>query len=281
MLNKTTRWVLALVAVLTLAVPAISPVPDAAPAQTVAVEDRYGVRVNGVPMTQSPMVTHVEGTTYVSLRTMAVSLTPGASLAWDGRTATVTAPGVLDLTATPGESYIVANGRCLYVPHKVQARNGAVLLPLDVVCKALDATYIWQPDGSLDLTAGTGGILSGEQFYNADDLYWLSHIIHAESGNQPLAGKMAVGNVVLNRVADGRFPNSIYAVVFQKNQFTPARSGSIHRAPSAESILAAKLCLDGGEALDNVLWFNRAGLNSWASRNRTYVTTIAGHAFYA
>ena len=90
-----------------------------------------------------------------------------------------------------------------------------------------------------------------------------------------------MGNVVLNRVKSPRFPNTIHSVIFQRNQFSPAKSGTVNRAPNAESVMAAKLCLDGAVELDSVLWFNRAGLNSWASRNRTYVATIAQHSFYA
>ena len=78
-----------------------------------------------------------------------------------------------------------------------------------------------------------------------------------------------------------RFPNTVYGVIFQRNQFSPVANGSIYRTPNAESVLAAKICLEGGEALDGVLWFNRAGLKSWASRHCTYVATIANHTFYS
>ncbi len=105
------------------------------------------------------------------------------------------------------------------------------------------------------ITSGSGPILSGEQAYQADVVYWLSRIIYAESGNQPLDGKIAVGNVVLNRVASPRFPNSVYEVIFQRNQFTPAANGSINRTPSAESVVAAKLCLDGANTAGSALYF--------------------------
>ena len=120
----------------------------------------------------------------------------------------------------------------------------------------------------------------GETFYQEDELYWLSHIIYAESGNQPMAGRIAVGNVIMNRVEDSRFPNTIYGVIFQKNQFSPAQSGSIYREPSEESIIAAKLVLDGAEVMEDALYFNRAGLSCWASRNRSLIATIGNHSFY-
>ena len=38
---------------------------------------------------------------------------------------------------------------------------------------------------------------------------------------------------------------------------------------------------DGAVVLEDALFFNRAGLVCYASKNRPYITTIGGHAFYA
>lgn len=293
MLKRKNAWLaLGLMVALVLPLSAVSPLPvqEAAavevtltepqvPLAAAEVKNPYHTTVNGVPMTTDPMLTAINGVTYASLRSLCQVLTPGAQVSWNGYSATVYKEGVLSLTAVPGQDYIVANGR--YLPTDgIVARNGAVLLPLNTIVKATDATCVWV-GGKLELTTGSGGILSADQFYNADDLYWLSRIIYAESGNQPLSGKIAVGNVVLNRVKSSRFPNSVYGVIFQRNQFSPVQNGTIKRTPNAESVMAAKLCLDGAVELDNVLWFNRAGLKSWASRNRTFVATIAQHSFYA
>lgn len=296
-MKKSTRSALVLLVALTFVAPVISavsslPAPQVAAAAEAASQSveqiqlqsqvTYpSVRVNGAPMTADPMVTDVNGETYVSLRAVAQALDSDVEAIWDGRQAKVVHWGVVDVIAVPGQCYVTANERCLYVPNGVQTANGSVLVPLATVCKAFDASYVANGDGTFDLTRGSGAIAPAGQFYNADDLYWLSHIINAESGNQPLSGKMAVGNVVLNRVADSRFPDTVKGVVFQKNQFTPVKNGTINKTPNAESVLAAKLCLDGGEALEGVLWFNVKGLKSWASRNRPVVATIAGHTFFA
>lgn len=265
-----------------------APVESAAPVEeTPAAESAepvktYPVRVNGVAMTEDPMVVGVNGVTYVSARAIAQALDPMVQTIWDGKTAKLVHWGLVDLYATPGMNYVIANERYLFVPNLVQVQNGSILLPLDVVCKVFDATYVYNPgDCSFDLTTGSGALTPGWQFYNSEDLTWLSHIIYAESGNQPLSGKIAVGNVVLNRVKDSRFPNTVKGVVFQRNQFTPAATGAIYRTPNAESVLAAKLCLDGAVSLNNVLWFNQKGLHTWASSHRAFVATIAGHSFYA
>lgn len=190
----------------------------------------------------------------------------------------------LTMTAQVGLRYVVANGRYLYVEDAVTRLDGAVAVPIRVVAEAFGLTTEFDAEsGCVTLTRSqeSSYLEDGASYYDEEDLYWLSRIIFCESGNQPLAGKIAVANVVLNRVASSRFPDTVYDVIFQKNQFSPASSGSIYREPNEESVIAAKLALDGAEALDDVLFFNRAGLRCYASKNRSYVATIGGHAFYA
>ena len=191
----------------------------------------------------------------------------------------------LRFTAVVGEKYVQANGRYLYVKDGVRLVHDKVAVPVRVLAKIfnLDVGYDSATENvTLDSQSGVGAYLQdAESYYNADTLYWLSRIIYAESGNQVLEGKISVGNVVMNRVASPLFPDNIYDVLFQRNQFSPAISGSIYRDPNAESVVAAKLVMDGAVALENVLFFNRAGMNSYASRNRPYVGTIGAHAFYA
>ena len=158
------------------------------------------------------------------------------------------------------------------------------MVPLSALVKAFDGSLTWNgTTGVTSVTRGSGAAKFGEQYYNADDLFWLSRVIYTESGNQPLEGKMAVGNVVMNRVKHPSFPSTIEGVLAQKNQFTTYWSGHIGRSsPNAESVIAAKLVLDGGvvEEVKNALYFDSAA-SSWASRNRTCVAVIGGHRFYA
>lgn len=217
---------------------------------------------------------------YVSLRYAALALRPDAVLTWAKGCAVITADG-LNVTVDPDVNYIVANGRYLYLPEGVLHENGIIRIPAQTIAKIFDASFTQNSETQIvSLTTGSGAITSGDKFYDKDDLYWLSHIINAESGNQSLTGKIAVGNVVMNRVADPIFPNSIYGVIFQKNQFTPVKNGTINLTPNSESVLAAKLCLDGAVVLPTALWFNSAKANSWAAKHKVYITTIGAHAFY-
>ena len=126
---------------------------------------------------------------------------------------------------------------------------------------------------------------SGEEYYDASEVYWLSRIIYAESGAEPFLGKIAVGNVVLNRVASAQFPDSIYGVIFDKKygvQFSPVANGSIYKTPNSDSVIAAKICLEGYSVNNKVLYFMNPKLatNNWISQNRKYAFKIGTHYFY-
>ena len=190
----------------------------------------------------------------------------------------------LSMTVSTQIPYIVANGRYLYAKDCIITVNGHVAVPIRILAQVfnLDVDYDNVAQAVL-LThkKGSGAYLqSGDSYYDEDALYWLSRIIYQESGNQILEGKIAVGNVVMNRVADPMFPDNIYDVLNQPNQFSPASYLSAW-TPNSESVVAAKLVLEGVEILPTALFFNTVGLYSYAARTRPYVTTIGGHEFYA
>jgi len=134
------------------------------------------------------------------------------------------------------------------------------------------------------LPAEPGLLQSGDSYYDADTLYWLSRIISAEARGEPLVGQIAVGNVVFNRIADPEFPETVYGVIFDKNngvQFTPTETGDIYESPKDISILAAKLCLEGADYSCGATYFiSYKVIECWAMSNKDLLTVIGGHRFY-
>ncbi|NLJ78074.1 MAG: cell wall hydrolase [Tissierellia bacterium] len=130
----------------------------------------------------------------------------------------------------------------------------------------------------------SGGTSTGN--YTQDHVFWLARIIEAEAGGEPYNGKVAVGNVILNRVNSKDFPNSIYGVVFEYYgsipQFSPVADGTIYNNPSQASINAATEALEGARPVgDCTYFFNPSkAAGSWIVNNKTFVTKIGGHAFY-
>lgn len=117
-----------------------------------------------------------------------------------------------------------------------------------------DASYD-TADDTYDSAASTG---SEETVTTADssDLNLLAAIIYCEAGNQSREGKVAVGAVVLNRVASASFPNSISEVVYQAGQFTPAYSGALASGVPSDCVEAAQAALNGENPVGGALYFN-------------------------
>lgn len=238
--------------------------------------------IDGQPAELTTPSILLNSTTYVSIRDFSTAM--GAdSVNWDNGTATVCAPG-LNVTATAGNIYLVANGRYLFVPNGCLMVNDMMMVPVRVMAKAFDASIEW--DGqthTVYIKKGSGAIIPGSIFYDKDDLYWLSRIINAEARGERLTGKIAVGGVIMNRVASPIFPDTVYNVIFDKRygvQFTPAYSGAIYNTPSEQCIIAAKIALDGGNTAGDSLYFTSTS-NCWAAKTRPLAITIGNHSFYA
>jgi N-acetylmuramoyl-L-alanine amidase len=217
------------------------------------------------------------GSTYVPLRSLLNALGDW-EIRWDADTREVVASSQgCQLTASPADNTVTVNSETLY--GTVSLHSGTTYVPLRLVTEALDGTAQWDPylDGA--------AVTSSESAYDAIDLYWLSHIIYAESGAESMEGQIAVGNVVLNRVASSSFPNSVPQVVFDRKngvQFEPVSNGTIYKTPSAASVEAAKRALDGERPVGQALYFFAPALSQglWITANRTYLQTIGCHRFY-
>lgn len=93
--------------------------------------------------------------------------------------------------------------------------------------------------------------------YTQAELDLLARLIHSEAGSSWLTDEhqLAVGSVVLNRVADSRFPNTISGVVYQRGQYACVPNGMINRTPSERAIKNAKYLLENGVTIPtNVVW---------------------------
>lgn len=93
------------------------------------------------------------------------------------------------------------------------------------------------------------------------DVRLLAALIFCEAGNQPYDGKVAVGAVVMNRIASGRFPNTLEGVIYQRGQFGPAMTGKLGRILSSNRIPAscyeaAQDAMNGANPIGNALFFN-------------------------
>lgn len=133
---------------------------------------------------------------------------------------------------------------------------------------------------------GAAAVASRGTSYTSTDLYWLSRIINAEAEAEPYSGKVAVGNVILNRVRLSSFPNTVKGVIFEYYkgipQFSPVADGTIYNAPNSDSIKAAKAAFSGTNYVGNATYFFNPDKSegTWIVNNKTYVKRIGNHVFY-
>ena len=128
--------------------------------------------------------------------------------------------------------------------------------------------------------------------YTNQELKYLTCIIQAEAGNQPYAGKVAVANVVLNRVESERFPNTIKSVIYQNSggpQFTPTVNGSLRNklrnykkmSEQTQSCQkAAKAALAGENVVGDKLFFCVYEPEVAARAGEGNYQIIGDHIFY-
>ena len=235
-------------------------------------------RVTRAPAVQSTAdVVPMEDVPYLSAAQVLGAFFPEATLSFQDGVFTATGEN-LQLQATVGKAYFSVNQQYYYVPTLVVEQAGALFLPAETLAQSLGCSLTQEGEGTLTLQKT--GELPTPPTYPEEDLYWLSRAIYSESGNQPMAGRIAVGTVILNRVEDPTFPDTIKEVIFAPRQFSPVANGTIYLTPDEDSVIAAKLCLDGAREAEECLYFNVTSMVSWADRSRTYVCTIGDHNFY-
>ena len=197
----------------------------------------------------------------------------------------------LSLHAQTGISYVTVNSRYLLNLKGILIVEGRPYFPVELIEKIFSLHAGLSPEKDrLDLNLQEAEILQGgenyyEETFGSDNILWLSRLISAEAAGQPFVGMVGVGNVVLNRVASDRFPNTIFDVIFDtKNgvQFAPVYDGSIYENATKLSVIAACVALEGYSTVGDSLFFIAPALadDAWLKEYYVYVTSIGGHDFY-
>ena len=117
---------------------------------------------------------------------------------------------------------------------------------------------------------------------STSDIQLMARAINGEARGEPYEGQVAVGAVILNRVKDSRFPNSISGVIYQPGAFTAVSDGQINAAISEDSTVykAAQDAMNGWDPTGGcVYYFNPStATNKWIW-SRPLIKTIGKHRF--
>ncbi|MCR4440647.1 MAG: cell wall hydrolase [Peptococcaceae bacterium] len=115
---------------------------------------------------------------------------------------------------------------------------------------------------------------------SSNDVWVLSKIIAGEARGEPFVGQVAVGAVVVNRVKNPNFPNSVYGVVFEPGAFTAVSDGQYYRPPTSSAIKAARAAINGWDPSGGALYYwNPATATSGWIWTRRIITRIGKHLF--
>lgn len=119
-----------------------------------------------------------------------------------------------------------------------------------------------------------------------DDYQVLLRIVQAEAGICDEKGKILVANVILNRVRNRKFPDTVRSVVYSPSQFSPVSDGSINSVKvTSETVQCVERALSGEDYSGGALYFmnrraSRNGAVKWFDSHLTFLFRHGGHEFF-
>lgn len=114
----------------------------------------------------------------------------------------------------------------------------------------------------------------------SNDLNLLSKVVYSEARGEPYVGQVAVAAIVLNRVSNSSFPNTVAGVVYQSGAFDAVSDGQINLTPDSTARKAAQDAINGWDPTYGcIYYFNPSTATSKWIWSRPQVITIGKHIF--
>lgn len=159
--------------------------------------------------------------------------------------------------------------------------------------KLVDATKNWKPGATNSGSAGAGSPGGGSSStgqpplqksnrlgLTENDIQIMANAVYGEARGEPFEGQIAVAAVILNRVKDENFPNTVYGVIFQPRAFTAVDDGQIYLTPNASARKAVEEAIAGYDPTQGCLYyFNPETATSKWIWTRPQFKTIGKHIF--
>ncbi|MBE0450440.1 MAG: cell wall hydrolase [Clostridia bacterium] len=178
---------------------------------------------------------------------------------------------------------VLVNNEYATMDHSTRTKDGRIYVPMDYLSELFGFAYLWDENELTTKVSHPLMTVSADEIvnlgsYTDEDLMWLARIVDIEARDGSVVKKTAVANVVLNRVADPRFPNTIREVIFQRGQFPPAYYSSFSTLqPRETSFIAARRAMLGIQVAKDCLYFNMVPFKSKAE---DFYKNIEGDYFY-
>ena len=115
---------------------------------------------------------------------------------------------------------------------------------------------------------------------SSSDLNLLSHLVYAEARGEPYSGQVAVASVVLNRVKNSSFPNTVAGVIYERGAFSVVSDGQIKLTPNETAKKAAQDAINGWDpSYGAIYYFNPNTATSAWIWSRPVTVVIGNHRF--
>jgi N-acetylmuramoyl-L-alanine amidase len=116
--------------------------------------------------------------------------------------------------------------------------------------------------------------------FSQNDIQLMANAVYGESRGEPYVGQVAVASVILNRVNNTSFPNSIAGVIFEPRAFTAVADGQIWLTPNEQAKKAVVDAINGWDPTGEALYyFNPDTATSGWIWTRPQIKQIGKHIF--
>lgn len=184
------------------------------------------------------------------------------------------APLLAEETASPGR---VTN---LPTPAKVPVQFAAPAEIVQEIAKPAVAT-----DADADFSTLDAAVAAQTATIDDEELNCLAIGVYYESKGEPLAGQLAVADVILNRTTSGRFPTSVCGVLTQRGQFSFVKGGRLPDVDTSRpawktAVAIARIATQDlwDSPAEGALFFHARRVSpKW---NHTRVASLGNHVFY-
>lgn len=249
---------------------------DKVPPISIKVNEHY------IFMDSKPIL--MKDSVYVPLRFVANAL--NAEVIWDSETKQITINDAdKSIQLSPDSTTVLVNDEQYELEMKPPVVDNRTLVPIRFIAENMDCQVDWNQETYTVEVSREGIVVPAVNIlnrgYSDDDLHLLAKIVTVEAMDLSFDGKIAVANVVINRKKHAEFPNTIKEVIYDKKygvQFPPAyKSSFATRVPSSDSIIAAKMALEGVNNISTCLFFNH---RPFSSKANDFYKKIDGEYFY-